>query len=53
MIHGHRHNDTSTDFWPLLQLRDNVLNTGVDINGPRLVIFDKLLENDRRSKTDS
>ena len=47
MIHGHIHNDTSADFWPLLAARDNVLNTGVDINGYQPVTFDELLENNR------
>lgn len=47
MIHGHIHNDTSADFWPLLAARDNVLNTGVDINGYQPVTFDGLLENNR------
>ncbi len=47
MIHGHIHNDTSADFWPLLAARDNVLNAGVDINGYQPVTFDELLENNR------
>ena len=33
MVHGHIHNDTGADFWPLLAAWDNVLNAGVDING--------------------
>lgn len=52
MIHGHIHNDTSADFWPLIRSRDNVLNAGVDINGFRPVSFDDLLENNRRWKTE-
>lgn len=47
MIHGHIHNDTSADFWPLLAARDNVLNAGVDINGYCPVTFDEMLENNR------
>ena len=47
MIHGHIHNDTGADFWPLLAARDNVLNAGVDINGYQPVTFDELLENNR------
>ena len=50
MIHGHIHNDTNADFWPLLRCRDNVLNAGVDINGFHPVSFDELLENNRRWK---
>ncbi len=52
MIHGHIHNDTNADFWPLLRCRDNVLNAGVDINGFHPVSFDELLENNRRWKTE-
>lgn len=47
MIHGHIHNDTSADFWPLLAARDNALNAGVDINGYQPVTFGELLENNR------
>ena len=51
MIHGH--NDTSEDFWPLLQKRDNVLNAGGgDINHFTPVTFDELLENNRRFTED-
>lgn len=50
MVHGHIHNDTSMDFWPLIAARDNVLNAGVDINGFSPVPFDELLENNRRFK---
>lgn len=50
MIHGHIHNDTRADFWPLLVARDNVLNAGVDINGYMPVTFDEMLENNRAFK---
>ena len=50
MVHGHIHNDTKADFWPLLLVRDNVLNAGVDINGYQPVTYDELLENNRRFK---
>lgn len=50
MIHGHIHNDTSTDYWPLLVARDRVLNAGVDINGYMPVTFEELLENNKRFK---
>ena len=51
MVHGHIHNDTGADFWPLLAARDNVLNAGVDINGYQPVTFDELLENNRVFKS--
>lgn len=51
MVHGHIHNDTGADFWPLLAARDNVLNAGVDINGYQPVTFDELLENNRIFKS--
>lgn len=50
MIHGHIHNDTSMDYWPLLAARDNVLNAGADINGLMPVTFDELVENNRNFK---
>lgn len=53
MIHGHIHNDTSADFYPLIAVRENVLNAGVDINGFRPVTFEELLENNRRFKKSS
>ena len=52
MIHGHIHADTSADFWPLIQCRDHVLNTGVDLNGYRPVTFDELVENNRKFKAE-
>ena len=50
MIHGHIHANTEEDYWPLLRIRDRVLNAGVDINGYMPVTFDELLENNRRFK---
>ena len=50
MIHGHIHNDTSADYWPLICIRENVLNAGVDINGFQPVTFDELMENNRAWK---
>ena len=50
MIHGHIHNNTHDDFWPLLAARDRVLNAGVDVNGFRPVTLDELVENNRRFK---
>ena len=53
MIHGHIHNDTSADFWPLLCVRERALNAGVDINGFRPVTFEELLANNIAFKKDS
>lgn len=53
MIHGHIHNNTSADYWPLLASRSNVLNAGVDINGYMPVTFDELMENNQRFKAQS
>ncbi len=47
MVHGHIHNDTTSDFFPLLAVRERVLNAGVDINGFRPVTFEELVENNR------
>lgn len=51
MIHGHIHSDTTSDFFPLLCNRENVLNAGVDINGFMPVTFDELVENNNIFKT--
>lgn len=50
MIHGHIHSDTQTDFWPLIAVRDNVLNAGVDINGFTPVSLSELIENNKNYK---
>ena len=50
MVHGHIHDDTSFDFWPMIAKRDRLLNAGADINGYEPVTFDELVENNRRFK---
>ncbi len=45
MIHGHIHNNRNSDYWPLLQKRENALNASVDVNGFQPVTFDELAEN--------
>ncbi|MBP1583604.1 MAG: metallophosphoesterase [Victivallales bacterium] len=50
MIHGHIHNNRHMDYWPLLQVRERVLNAGVEINGYAPVRFDDLLENNIKQK---
>ena len=50
MIHGHIHEDTSMDFWPLILARENVLNAGVDVNNYEPVSFQELVENNAKFK---
>lgn len=50
MIHGHIHNDTRADFWPLIAARERILNAGVDINGFMPVTFEELVENNASFK---
>ena len=47
MIHGHIHNDTTSDFFPLLAIRERALNAGVDINHFQPVTIEELMENNR------
>lgn len=47
MIHGHIHNDTSSDYWPLIRDRERVLNAGDDINGFEPVTLEELIENNQ------
>ena len=50
MVHGHIHNDTTSDYFPLIAIRERVLNAGVDINGFRPVTFEEMMENNRAFK---
>ena len=50
MIHGHIHNNRHMDYWPLLQIRERVLNAGVEINGYAPVTFEELFENNVKQK---
>ena len=52
MIHGHIHNDTSSDFWPLIRCRERVLNAGVDINGFEPVTIEELIRNNNAFKAE-
>lgn len=47
MIHGHIHNNTDSDYWPLLRNRPLVLNAGVDINNFEPVTLNELIKNNR------
>lgn len=47
MIHGHIHNDTTSDYWPLIKLRERLLNAGVDINNFEPVTKDELINNNK------
>ena len=49
-IHGHIHNDTSSDYWPLLKARPLTLNAGVDINGFEPVTLEELMVNNLKWK---
>ena len=53
MIHGHIHNDTDVDFFPLLKSRANVLNAGVEINNYMPVTLEELLENNEKFKKEN
>jgi len=50
MVHGHIHNDTTSDYFPLIAIRERVLNAGVDINGFRPVTFEEMMENNQTFK---
>ncbi len=50
MVHGHIHNNRHMDYWPLLQVRERVLNASVEINGYAPVTFEELVENNVRQK---
>lgn len=50
MIHGHIHNDTRLDLWPWLAKQPNILNAGVEINGYEPVVFDELVEHNKKFK---
>ena len=42
-VHGswsYIHADTNSDYWPLIQHRERVLNAGVDVNDYRPVTFE-------------
>lgn len=47
MVHGHIHNDTTSDYFPLIAGRERMLNAGVDINGFRPVTFEEMQEHNR------
>ena len=50
MIHGHIHESTRAQYWPLLQNNPRILNAGVDINSFGPVTFEEMLENNMRHK---
>ena len=43
--------DTNSDYWPLIQRRERVLNAGVDVNDYRPVTFEEMVENNRKFKS--
>ena len=50
MIHGHIHNRTDADYFPLIRSNPNMLNAGVEINGFKPVTFDELVKNNQKFK---
>lgn len=50
MIHGHIHADTSSDYFPLIAKRENILNAGADINGFQPITFEELVVNNKIHK---
>ena len=51
MVHGHIHNDTTAEYWPLIRSNPLMLNAGVDINGFEPVTFEEMVVNNERHKT--
>ncbi len=51
MIHGHIHQDTEMEFWPLIAANEHILNAGVDINNFEPVTFEELCDNNNRFKS--
>ncbi len=47
MIHGHIHNDTLFDYWPILLQRERILNAGTDIHQFTPVTFHELVKNNQ------
>jgi len=50
MVYGHIHNNTDSDYFPLLRFRENALNAGVDINHFRPVTFNEMIKNNKKFK---
>jgi len=50
MIHGHIHNNTDAEYFPLIRNMPNILNAGVDINDYSPVSFYRLQKNNERFK---
>ena len=50
MIHGHIHNDTDSEYWPLLCSNSRILNAGVEINGYEPVTLEDLIKNNDEFK---
>lgn len=50
MIHGHIHNDTLFDYWPILLQRERILNAGTDIHEFAPVTLNELIKNNQLYK---
>ena len=50
MIYAHIHDNTNTDYWPLIFANSQMLNAGVDINGFAPVTLDEMIVNNAQFK---
>ena len=50
MIHGHIHNRTDAEYFPIIRSNPNMLNAGVDVNDFKPVTFEELLKNNQKFK---
>ena len=51
MVYGHIHENTSMDYWPLIECSERMLNAGVDINGYEPVSFEEMQQNNLKYKS--
>ena len=50
MIYGHIHSNADMDFWPLIKVRERMLNAGADINNFMPVTLNELIINNEEFK---
>ena len=53
MVYGHIHNNVNMDYWPLLAVREQMLNAGTDINGFEPVTLEEMIRNNRKFKQEN
>lgn len=51
MVYGHIHENTSMDYWPLIERSERMLNAGVDINGFAPVSFEEMQQNNLKHRS--